>query len=173
MSAAATAANEALAQLAQARLISDQTARASAREIESLSNELDAERNERRRLETALQQRMWQERSGAAAAAQAAPAPQPGRPARPRAAARRRPARPRAAARSRPACAPRPRRSPSPPSPRPRRSPSPRRSPRPAPQPVAAQPAAAQPVAARRPANHEADSKKVRGLRRMIAALRR
>jgi hypothetical protein len=211
MSAAATAANEALAQLAQARLISDQTARASVREIESLSNELDVERGERRRLESELQRRLWQERNtpdaprqqAAAAPGQslpaapqpaplpvpvaqqpvaqqpvaqqpvaphpvlAQPAPQPvaqqpvaAQPvARQSVAAQPLAAQPPVAAQpvdARPAVAQPIDAQPAPPV---------------GARPVAQQPAAtAQPVAAQQPG---ADAKKVRGLRRMIAALRR
>ena len=137
MSAAAQAANDALAQLAQARLVSDQAAQAAALKIETLSSELEAERAERRRLAEQLQLRSEPAAAPAPAPASApAPAPVVVLPAAPPAA-------------------------PPPPPPAPRAS-----VPGPPPlRPVPALAAEVGPVTDRQ--------RKARGLRRMIAALRR
>ncbi len=206
LSAAATAANEALAQLAQARLIADQTARASAREIDSLSRELDTERAERRRLESELQRRSWHAAREApetrpeelaapapppAAQPIAAPAAAPQPVAEQPAAAATPAATPQPVAASAPTAAPQPVAEPPAAAATPAATPQPvaAAAPAAAPQPVAppaagprpaapaaavAQPALNRPAApAPRPVNRDAASKKARGLRRMIAALRR
>ena len=137
MSAAAHAANEALGQLAQARLVSDQAAQAAATKIETLTGELEAERAARRRLEGELQRRIADQPAPA-------PAPAPAPPPAPVVALHaEQPAPPRAA------------RNPAPPPP-------------PGPPPL-------RPVRALAPEPVPATERqrKARGLRRMIAALKR